>query len=121
MRAQVLLDARAAGVPNPVTGLWTDIHDHDGLRAFATQGRDLGYEGMVVIHPDHVPVVNEIFGTSAAELERYERLSAAMEEATTKGSAAIMFEGHMVDIAMVKTARERLERGARAQRDSRPS
>ncbi|MBW8825101.1 MAG: CoA ester lyase, partial [Acidobacteria bacterium] len=51
VRSQVLLAARAAGVPNPMTGLWTDIADLDGLAAFAMHSRGLGYEGMDIIHP----------------------------------------------------------------------
>jgi citrate lyase subunit beta/citryl-CoA lyase len=113
-RARTLLDVRAADVPNPITGLWTDLDDLDGLRAFAEQGRDLGYDGMVVIHPKHVAAVNEVYGDSEEELDRLARLLAAMEEAERNGSASIRFEGGMVDIAMVKTARERLARAGRA-------
>jgi citrate lyase subunit beta/citryl-CoA lyase len=112
-RAQALLDARAAGVPHPVTGTWTDIEDLDGLRAFAVQSRGLGYEGMVLIHPSHVPIVNEVFTLSGEDLERDRRLLEAMAEAETDGSAAIRFDGHMVDIAMVTRARERLARAER--------
>jgi citrate lyase subunit beta/citryl-CoA lyase len=110
MRAQILVDARAAGVPNPVTGLWTNVADLDGLRTFALQGRNLGYDGMVVIHPSHVAIVNEVYGQSKAEIEHYEDLTEAMNRATTRGSAAIMFDGHMVDVAMLRTAEERLVR-----------
>lgn len=107
-RAQALLDARAAGVAHPVTGIWTDVEDLDGLRAFAIQGRDLGYEGMAVIHPSHVAVANEVFGLTPEVLERDRRLIETMQRAEAEGSAAARFEGHMVDIAMVKTARRRL-------------
>jgi citrate lyase subunit beta/citryl-CoA lyase len=115
LRAYVLMAARAAGVPNPIVGLWTDIKDLEGLRAFALQGRGLGYDGMVVIHPSHVAIANEIFGTTEAELQRYERLLEAMQEAETRGSAAVMFDGHMVDIATLETARERLGRVPRSE------
>lgn len=107
-RARALLDARAAGVAHPVTGIWTDIDDLDGLRAFATQGRDLGYEGISVIHPSHVAIANEVFGPTPEELEHDRQLIEAMERAEAEGFAAARFDGHMVDIAMVKTARRRL-------------
>ena len=35
LRSKVLLDAKASGSPYPVTGLWQDIHDHEGLKNFA--------------------------------------------------------------------------------------
>lgn len=119
MRAQILLDAKAAAVPHPLTGLWTDISDLDGLCAFARQSRDLGYEGMIVIHPSHVPVVNAEFEPTADELARDRKLIELMADAERDGLAAVTFEGHMVDIAMVKTAEQRLARaeGSRSRRD----
>jgi citrate lyase subunit beta/citryl-CoA lyase len=108
MRSQILLDVRAAGVPHPLTGVWTDIQDLDGLRAFAEQGRDLGYEGMTAIHPGHIATINEVFSVSSDEVDYYRRLIAALEEAAAAGRAAVRFEGELIDTAMVRTARERL-------------
>ncbi|WNF00863.1 CoA ester lyase [Streptomyces luomodiensis] len=109
LRARVLLDVRAAGAPHPVAGLWTRVGDLDGLRAFAEQNRALGYAGMMAIHPSHVPVLNEVFAPSTAELERAARLVAAVEEAQADGTGAVTFEGEMVDEAMAATARSLLE------------
>jgi citrate lyase subunit beta / citryl-CoA lyase len=111
-RSQALLDARAAGVAHPVTGTWTDIADLDGLRAFAVQSRDLGYEGMALIHPSHVAIANEVFSVGEDDLDRDRRLLDAMARAEREGSAAIRFDGHMVDIAMVTRARDRLASAA---------
>jgi citrate lyase subunit beta/citryl-CoA lyase len=108
LRAQILLDARAAGVPHPLTGVWTDIADLDGLRAFAEQGRDLGYEGMTAIHPSHIATINEVFSVSSEEVDYCRRLIAALEEGAAAGRAAIRFEGELIDTAMVRTAQERL-------------
>lgn len=110
LRSRVLLDARAAGVPHPVSGLWTRITDLPGLRAFAEQNRSLGYEGMMAIHPSHVPVINEVFSPGPAELARSARLIAAVEAAQGDGTGAVTFEGEMVDEAMARTARLALER-----------
>ncbi|MGW1786288.1 HpcH/HpaI aldolase/citrate lyase family protein [Streptomyces sp. NPDC002143] len=110
LRSRVLLDARAAGVPHPVSGLWTRIADLSGLRAFAEQNRSLGYEGMMAIHPSHVPVINEVFSPGPDELTRYARLIEAVESAQRDGTGAVAFEGEMVDEAMAATARLALER-----------
>ncbi|MBE1590915.1 HpcH/HpaI aldolase/citrate lyase family protein [Nonomuraea angiospora] len=113
LRSRVLLDVRAAGIPNPVAGLWTGIGDLDGLRSFAGQNRSLGYEGMMAIHPSHVPVINAAFSPSPDELARYARLIAAVEAAQAGGSGAVTFEGEMVDEAMAATARAVLDRYGR--------
>ncbi|MBO3681305.1 CoA ester lyase [Streptomyces sp. NEAU-YJ-81] len=110
LRARALLDARAADRPHPVAGLWADVADLAGLRRFAEQNRALGYEGMAVIHPSHVPVVNEVFAPNAEELARCGRLIAAVERAQAEGAGAVLFEGRMVDEAMAATARHTLSR-----------
>lgn len=110
MRAQSLVDVRAAGVPNPVTGLWSDIKDLDGLRNFATQSRGLGYDGMLAIHPSHVETINEAFTPTQAELDSDAALVAAMEAGAATGRGAVVYGGQMIDEAMAATARRRLQR-----------
>jgi citrate lyase subunit beta/citryl-CoA lyase len=109
LRSRVLLDARASGAPHPVAGLWTDLHDLDGLRRFAEQNRSLGYSGMMAIHPSHVPVINEVFSPGQAELDRCARLVAAVREAQAEGRGTLRFEGRMVDEAMAATAQQTLD------------
>ncbi|MGA5895377.1 HpcH/HpaI aldolase/citrate lyase family protein [Streptomyces venetus] len=113
LRSRVLLDVRAAGAPYPVTGLWTDIADLTGLRAFAEQNRALGYDGMMAVHPTHIPVINEVFAPGPEELDRCARLVAAVESAQRDGIGALTFEGRMVDEAMAETARAVLARHGR--------
>jgi citrate lyase subunit beta/citryl-CoA lyase len=103
-RSRVLVACRANGV-HPLTGLWEDVRDLDGLRAFAEQGRGLGFRGMIVIHPSHVPVVNEVFTPTAEQIEFYRGMIEAFEAAEAEGRAALMYEGRHIDIAHVETAR----------------
>jgi citrate lyase subunit beta/citryl-CoA lyase len=110
VRSQVLLDARAAGVFNPVTALWSSVSDLDGLRRFAEQNRSLGYEGMMVIHPSHVDIVNEVFSPTADELDYHRGLLETYDRAVADGAAAARYRGQMIDTAMAKTARTVLER-----------
>jgi citrate lyase subunit beta / citryl-CoA lyase len=110
LRSRVLLDVRAAGAPHPITGLWTHITDLAGLRSFAEQNRSLGYEGMMAIHPSHIPVINEVFSPTPDELARCARLIATVEAAQTNGTGTVTFEGEMVDEAMAATARAMLKR-----------
>ena len=113
MRSKVLIDSRAAGIVNPVTGIWGSVDDLDGLRAFAQQSRDLGYEGLQCIHPKHLPIIHEIFTPSAADIAHWQHVIAVMDEAEQRGSAAIRLDGRLVDVAHVKTAHKNLERARR--------
>ena len=106
IRSKVLLEARAAGVAYPLMASWFDLIDLEGLRADARLNRQLGYSGQVVIHPTHVPVVNEVFTPASEGIAYYQGLLAAMEEAERQGTAAVTYQGAMVDIAMMKTAQQ---------------
>jgi len=112
-RSKVLLDVRAAGVESPLSGMWGDVADLDGLRRLANQTRGLGYEGMMVIHPSHVEVVNEIFSPSSEEIAEWQETLRVMAAATEAGSGATTINGQVVDEAHVLTARHELERAAR--------
>ena len=113
LRSKALIDVRAANVPNPVSGLWGNIEDLDGLRTFARGTRNLGYEGMMVIHPSHLAIVNEEFTPSDAELDEWKGIVAAMEEAEREGLGAIRLNGRLIDVAHVLTARKELARARR--------
>jgi len=79
--SKVLLDARAANIPYPMGGRgWWDIQDLDGLRIEAVRTRNFGYTGMVLIHPSHVPIVNEVFTPTADQISHWRELIAAVEQ-----------------------------------------
>jgi citrate lyase subunit beta/citryl-CoA lyase len=108
VRSKVLVDVRAAGVPNPMTGVVTNLRGLGEVEAFARQSRGLGYAGMMLIHPSHVAVANAAFGASPEELAAARRLVEALERAERTGAGAIVHEGRMVDAAMARVARELL-------------
>jgi citrate lyase subunit beta / citryl-CoA lyase len=113
LRSKALIDMRSANVANPVSGMWGTIEDLDGLRTFARGTRNLGYEGMMVIHPSHLAIVNEEFTPSAAELNEWRGIVAAMEEAERDGLGAIRLNGRLIDVAHVLTAQKELGRARR--------
>lgn len=108
LRSRVLLACREAGI-HPLTALWERLDDLDGLREFARQGRGLGFRGMIAIHPKHVPVINEVFSPSAGEIEFYQGLAAAYEEAAAAGSGAVRYRGLHIDRAHYDKAVQWLE------------
>jgi len=110
LRSKVLVDVRAAGVANPISGLWGAVEDLEGLRVFAQQSRDLGYEGLMVIHPSHLASVNEIFSPSEAEIGEWQRIIETLQAAQEQGRGAIRLEGRLIDAAHGVTARQGLAR-----------
>jgi citrate lyase subunit beta/citryl-CoA lyase len=108
--SKVLLDARAAGVPFPLGGRgWWEIGGLEGLRAEAQRTKQLGYTGMLVIHPSHVPIVNQVFSPGAEEIAYWKGLLEAVEQSRHTGSAVATYQGMMVDEAHVKRAQQMLK------------
>ncbi|MPY56501.1 HpcH/HpaI aldolase/citrate lyase family protein [Streptomyces spongiae] len=111
LRSRVLLACREAGI-HPLTALWERVDDVEGLRSFAEAGRRLGFRGMIVIHPGHVALVNEVFRPSAAEVAFHEGLIDAYERAAAAGDGAVRYRGLHIDRAHAETARVWLENAA---------
>ena len=110
LRQKVLIDVRAAGVANPLSGLWGTVDDLDGLTRFARETRQFGYEGMMIIHPTHIPIVNQTFSPTPEEIDGWRRLIAAVEEADAQGIGALRHEGRLIDQAHLLTAQQQLSR-----------
>jgi citrate lyase subunit beta/citryl-CoA lyase len=108
MRSKVLIDVRSAGIVNPISGMWSEIDDLEGLRRFSEFTRELGYDGMMAIHPSHIPVINEVFTPTAEEIAGWREVIEVMTEAQRNGVGAIRMHGTLVDEAHVLTAEQNL-------------
>lgn len=107
-RSRVALAARLTGTL-ALDQVVTDLRDEARFRADAAVGRSLGYRGKLCIHPAQVAWAHEAFSPSPEELDRARRLLAAYEEAKARGSAAIAFDGQMVDEPLARQARALLD------------
>lgn len=121
IRSRVLVAARSAGIHNPMTGLVSTLAEPAEVEQFALQARQLGYSGMMVIHPSHVGTVNAVFTPSEADVVRAGAVVRALADAAQSGTGAVTFEGRMVDVAMGHTARRVLDDAAQVRENtSRP-
>jgi citrate lyase subunit beta/citryl-CoA lyase len=114
IREKVLIDARAAGIRYPISGMWGGANDDvDGLRTWLAELRDIGYFGMMMGNKHHVPLVNEAFTPTADEIAYWQDLDRLAREAEA-GDRRVVYgdanqgEGHEVHLAHVATARKLL-------------
>jgi citrate lyase subunit beta/citryl-CoA lyase len=103
LRSKVLVDVRAAGVPNPISGLVSSLESHEDLDTFARQSRALGYEGLMVIHPSQVALVNGVFSPTDEERQEARDVLAALADAEERGLGAVTYGGRMIDRANIET------------------
>lgn len=104
-----LMAARAAGIV-AVDGVYNAFKDAEGLRAECEQGRDLGFDGKTLIHPDQLAIANEVFAPSEAALDLARRQIAAFDEARAKGQGVAVVDGRIVENLHIVTARQVLTR-----------
>lgn len=103
----VLLAARAHGRA-ALDGVHLDLADAEGFAFACRQGRDLGFDGKTLIHPDQIGPANAIFAPSAEEIARAKRLIAGYAEANASGKGAARFEGRLIEALHVEEARRTL-------------
>ncbi|WP_296677253.1 CoA ester lyase, partial [Novosphingobium sp.] len=76
VRSQTVLSAHARGVA-AIDTLYADFADGEGLKAAADAARADGFAGMLAIHPAQVPIINQAFTPTAAEIEEAQAIVAA--------------------------------------------
>ena len=101
--------AVAAGiVPIGLTGAIVGFEDLDAFRRSAEESRALGLRGAPCVHPSQVPILNDVFSPTAAELERARRVVEKYEQALTAGEGAITVDGEFVDVPFYEQAKRLL-------------
>jgi citrate lyase subunit beta/citryl-CoA lyase len=93
-RSLCLFGAVAAGVA-PIETVYPDFRATEGLAAYAARARRDGFVGMLAIHPDQVPVINNAFTPSEAEVARARAVVEAFE--ANPGAGVLSLEGRMID------------------------
>ncbi len=106
-----LLAARAEGLIC-VDGVYNAFQDQEGLRAACVQGRDMGFDGKTLIHPDQLAVTNEVFAPSPDEIALAEAQVEAFESATARGEGVAVLNGRIIENLHVASARRLLARAA---------
>ncbi|HWO42035.1 MAG TPA: CoA ester lyase [Candidatus Eisenbacteria bacterium] len=110
-RSALVVAAASAHVQS-VDGVWVDLKDTEGLVAFATQSRRLGFSGMSLIHPSQIEPINSVFSPTPEDVSYARKVVEAFEQANARGDGSIAFGGQLIDRPIVERARRTLELAA---------
>ena len=107
-RYKIPVAAAAAGVP-AIDGIWQEIKDEKGLLQDCKLGKELGYTGKSIIHPDQIKITHKIFYPNSSEISWSRLVVKEYEQSTKKGKGAIVVDGKMIDEVHYKRAKALLE------------
>ncbi len=99
--------ARAHGL-TIIDGVQLDLQNEELLRASCAQGRDLGFDGKSLIHPNQVAAANAAFAPDAAEIAAAHEIIAAFEQAKAQGKGVVVVNGRLVENLHVEEAQRQL-------------
>lgn len=103
IRCQILLHSRACGLAAPLDGVYPDFANLAGLAQQARRVRDMGFGGMLCIHPTQIATIHAAFASSQVETEWARRV---IDMAESTGSSAFQLDGKMVDLPVIEQARK---------------
>lgn len=83
---------------------FTDTNDNEGLKADCLFANNLGLNAKAAIHPNQVPVINEVFVPTQKSIEWALRVEEAACQAAQKGLGVFSLDGKMVDKPVIQRA-----------------
>lgn len=114
-RCWTAIAARAAG-HIAIDPPYPSFEDIEGFIKNSEQGRQLGFEGRMLIHPAQIEPSHKAYAPTAEEVEYAEEVVDLFEKAMEEGKASVPFRGEMIDVAVYRTQLDVLEK-ARAVED----
>jgi len=99
-----VLAAHAYGI-DILDGVYNDIADEEGFRRECGQGRDMGFDGKTLIHPNQIAPCNSAFSPSEAEIAQARKIIAAFELPENQAKGVVQLDGRMVELMHADMAR----------------
>lgn len=101
--------ARSCGVL-PIDTVHIRVHDLEDLEKNLILGRNLGFEGMLVLSPKELPLVHQYYSPTEEEVSWAREMLALSEEAVQAGNGVAVKDNKFIGPPMVKMAQKILAR-----------
>lgn len=104
LRIQLILHSRAARLAPPLESVVAEFRDQQRLQRIAQRARQMGFGGMLCIHPAQLDTIHQAFSASAEQREWARRvLDSAAQQAVP-----FQLDGEMIDEPVIERARRLL-------------
>ena len=115
-RNAIVNAARAAGIM-PIDTVHIKVHDLEDLEKNLQLSKTLGFEGMLVLNPKELPLVNLYFSPSEAEVAWAEEMVRLTAEAKAEGKGVAVKDGKFIGPPMLKMAEKILGKNKQINKD----
>ena len=92
----VIAAARIHGI-DVLDGVYNNIGDAEGFVKECEQGRDMGFDGKTLIHPNQIAPCNTVFTPSDDEVKWARTMIAAFDLPENKSKGVVSIDGKMVE------------------------
>lgn len=86
-------------------GVHLSLDDAVGLEQSCIQGRDMGFDGKTLIHPNQIAIANQIFGPSPEEIEEAKERMNAYDAAISSGAGIAVLNGKLIEELHIQDAK----------------
>lgn len=108
-RAMIAMGARANNII-PIDTVHIRVHDLVDLERNLIIGKNLGFEGMLVLNPKELPLVHKYFSPSSEEILWANEMLELSEEAQNQGKGVAIKDNKFIGPPMVKMAKNIIEK-----------
>lgn len=108
-RAIIAMAARASGII-PIDTVHIRVHDLVDLETNIRTAKNLGYEGMLCLHPKELDLVNKYYSPTQEEIENAKDIIALSLEAEKDNKGVAIKEGKFIGPPIIISAKKILEK-----------
>jgi citrate lyase subunit beta/citryl-CoA lyase len=101
-RCWTAVAARAAG-HIAIDPPYPSLQDKEGFLKDSLAGRQLGFEGRMLIHPNQIEPSHEAYAPNQEQGAYAREVKEVFEQALSEGKASIALRGQMIDVAVYRT------------------
>lgn len=116
-RSAVVTHAKAYGLQAIDTPYVDLTAEENNLIADTEQAHYLGYTGKLAIHPQQVPLIQQVFTPTHEHIRRAKALIEAHSQHQSEGIGVFVYDGRMIDMPMIRAADAVLARARAAGKD----
>lgn len=102
-RSLISIGARSCGIL-PIDTVHIKVHDLEDLERNLILGKNLGFEGMLVLNPKELPLVHQYYSPTEEEISWAKEMIQLSEEAQKAGKGVAVKDNKFIGPPMVKMA-----------------